>query len=65
MRTSISVTVNGRSQTVELDQRATLVQMLRETLSLTGTHVGCATGSCGACTVMLNGRTVKSCCVLP
>ena len=64
MRTSISVTVNGRSQTVELDQRATLVQMLRETLGLTGTHVGCATGSCGACTVMLNGRTVKSCCVL-
>jgi len=64
VRTSISVTVNGRSQTVELDQRATLVQMLRETLSLTGTHVGCATGSCGACTVMLNGRTVKSCCVL-
>jgi aerobic carbon-monoxide dehydrogenase small subunit len=64
VRTSISVTVNGSSRTVELDQRATLVQMLRETLGLTGTHVGCATGSCGACTVMLDGRTVKSCCVL-
>jgi len=64
VRTSISVTVNGSARTVELDQRATLVQMLRETLGLTGTHVGCATGSCGACTVMLDGRTVKSCCVL-
>jgi aerobic carbon-monoxide dehydrogenase small subunit len=64
VRTSISVTVNGSVRTVELDQRATLVQMLRETLGLTGTHVGCATGSCGACTVMLDGRTVKSCCVL-
>jgi carbon-monoxide dehydrogenase small subunit len=64
VRTPISVIVNGSARTVELDQRATLVQLLRETLGLTGTHVGCATGSCGACTVMLDGRTVKSCCVL-
>jgi carbon-monoxide dehydrogenase small subunit len=64
MRQSISVTVNGRNEALEIDTRATLVQMIRESLALTGTHVGCATGSCGACTVMLDGRTVKSCCVL-
>jgi carbon-monoxide dehydrogenase small subunit len=64
MQRSIAVTVNGTSQSLEVDTRALLVQMLRESLGLTGTHVGCATGSCGACTVMLDGRTVKSCCVL-
>ncbi len=64
MRRSIGFTVNGRSQSLQIDTRATLVQMLRESLGLTGTHVGCATGSCGACTVMLDGRTVKSCCLL-
>jgi aerobic carbon-monoxide dehydrogenase small subunit len=64
MRQSISVKVNGRNEALEIDTRATLAQMIRESLELTGTHVGCATGSCGACTVMLDGRTVKSCCVL-
>jgi carbon-monoxide dehydrogenase small subunit len=64
VRRSIAVTVNGASRALEVDTRATLVQVLRESLGLTGTHVGCATGSCGACTVMLDGRTVKSCCVL-
>ena len=64
MQIPISVTVNGRRHTLQIDTRATLVHMLREDLGLTGTHVGCATGSCGACTVMLDGRTVKSCCVL-
>jgi carbon-monoxide dehydrogenase small subunit len=64
VRRSIAVTVNGTSRALEVDTRATLVQVLRESLGLTGTHVGCATGSCGACTVLLDGKTVKSCCVL-
>jgi aerobic carbon-monoxide dehydrogenase small subunit len=64
MQTPITVTVNGDEHRLEVDTRLILVHMLRETLGLTGSHVGCATGSCGACTVMLDGRTVKSCCVL-
>ena len=64
MQIPISLTVNGRRHSLQIDTRATLVHMVREDLGLTGTHVGCATGSCGACTVMLDGRTVKSCSVL-
>jgi carbon-monoxide dehydrogenase small subunit len=64
MRQPLRVTVNGSTHSLEIDTRATLVHVLREDLGLTGTHVGCATGSCGACTVMLDGGTVKSCCVL-
>jgi carbon-monoxide dehydrogenase small subunit len=64
MRVPIAVTVNDREHRLEIDTRLTLVYMLRENLGLTGTHVGCTTGSCGACTVMLDGKTVKSCCVL-
>ncbi len=64
MKTSISVTVNGRSHQLEVDTRTILAQLLREQLGLTGTHIGCATGNCGACTVLLDGKTVKSCCVL-
>jgi carbon-monoxide dehydrogenase small subunit len=64
MRQPLTVTVNGRGHSLEIDTRATLVHVLREDLGLTGTHVGCATGNCGACTVMLDGGTVKSCCVL-
>jgi carbon-monoxide dehydrogenase small subunit len=64
MRQALTITVNGTSHSLEIDTRATLVHVLREDLGLTGTHVGCATGSCGACTVMLDGGTVKSCCVL-
>jgi carbon-monoxide dehydrogenase small subunit len=64
MRQPLTVMVNGSSHSLEIDTRATLVHVLREDLGLTGTHVGCATGSCGACTVMLDGGTVKSCCVL-
>ena len=64
MRAPITVNVNGREHQLEVDTRLTLVHMLRENLSLTGTHVGCTTGSCGACTVLLDGETVKSCCVL-
>jgi carbon-monoxide dehydrogenase small subunit len=64
MKLPISVTVNGKSHELLVDTRLTLVYMLRETLGLTGSHVGCATGNCGACTVMLNGETVKSCSIL-
>jgi len=64
LKTSISVTVNGRSHQLDVDTRTLLAHLLREQLGLTGTHIGCATGNCGACTVLLDGRTVKSCCVL-
>jgi carbon-monoxide dehydrogenase small subunit len=58
-----SVTVNGTRRDVEIDPRLTLVYLLRETLGLTGTHVGCTTGNCGACTVLLDGKTVKACSI--
>ena len=61
MDISVSLTVNGKSVTATLDPRTLLVQLLRERLGLTGTHVGCDTGQCGACTVHVNGRAVKSC----
>ena len=64
MKAPISVTVNGKAHDLFVDTRQTLVYLLREQLSLTGSHVGCATGNCGACTVMLDGKTVKSCSVL-
>jgi len=64
MKYQVSLTVNGKGRTVEVDTRTILVDMLRDELRLTGAHVGCATGNCGACTVLLNGETVKSCCVL-
>ena len=64
MKKSVTVTVNGKPSTVQVDTRMVLADMIRDELRLTGTHVGCGTGSCGACTVMLDGRTVKSCCIL-
>ncbi|MGD0074840.1 MAG: (2Fe-2S)-binding protein [Candidatus Binataceae bacterium] len=64
MKVPVQVTVNEKSYRVEIDTRMILADMLRDELRLTGTHIGCGTGSCGACTVMLNGRTVKSCCIL-
>ena len=60
----ISLTVNGRSVNASVDPRTLLVQLLREQLLLTGTHVGCDTAQCGACTVHMNGRAVKSCSML-
>jgi carbon-monoxide dehydrogenase small subunit len=58
-----SLTVNGTPRNVEIDPRLTLVYLLRENLGLTGTHIGCTTGNCGACTVLLDGKTVKSCSI--
>src|SRR5687767_12730556 len=60
----VSVTVNGAQQSASVEPRLLLVHFLRETLGLTGTHVGCDTSNCGACTVHLNGEAVKSCTVL-
>lgn len=64
MKVPVKVKVNEREYELSVDTRMVLADMLREELRLTGTHVGCGTGSCGACTVMLNGETVKSCSVL-
>ena len=62
--TTISVTVNGRSVTAEVEPRTLLVQLLRDKLLLTGTHVGCDTSQCGACVVHVDGVAVKSCTLL-
>ncbi len=60
----VQLTVNGKDVTVDVPPNTLLVQTIREHLHLTGTHVGCDTAQCGACTVILNGRAVKSCNVL-
>ena len=64
MKRSITLKVNGVSHSVDVEPRALLVHVLRDTLNLTGTHVGCDTSQCGACTIHLNGRAAKSCTVL-
>src|SRR4051794_1704290 len=60
----VRLTVNGETREVDVEPRLLLVHLLRDTLGLTGTHVGCDTSNCGACTVHLNGDAVKSCTVL-
>ena len=60
-RQSVTVTVNGTSYTREVEQRVLLVHLLRDELGLTGTHIGCDTSQCGACTILLDGVSVKSC----
>jgi carbon-monoxide dehydrogenase small subunit len=60
----VTLTVNGKSHTVEVESRTLLVELLREKLRLTGTHVGCDTSQCGACVVHINGESVKSCTTL-
>jgi carbon-monoxide dehydrogenase small subunit len=60
----VTLTVNGARHELELEPRDLLVHVLREQLSLTGTNVGCDTSSCGACTVLLDGQSVKSCTIL-
>jgi carbon-monoxide dehydrogenase small subunit len=64
MKISVSLTVNGKAVTAEVEARTLLVQFLRENLQLTGTHVGCDTAQCGACTILLDGKSVKSCNML-
>ena len=61
---SISITVNGTQHASEVEPRLLLVHYIREVLNLTGTHVGCDTSNCGACTIILNGKAVKSCTLL-
>ena len=64
MPVKVSMTVNGKPATAEVEARTLLSTFIRETLRLTGTHVGCDTAQCGACTIHMNGRAVKSCNVL-
>ena len=64
MSIPISLTVNGKAVQTNVDPRTLLVQLIREHLLLTGTHVGCDTAQCGACTVHMNGRAVKACSML-
>ena len=60
----IKLTVNGTAREAEVESRLLLVHLLRENLRLTGTHVGCDTAQCGACTVLMNGRAIKSCSIV-
>jgi aerobic carbon-monoxide dehydrogenase small subunit len=62
--TRLSLTVNGRATDVDVEPQTLLVELLRDQLHLTGTHVGCDTSQCGACTVQVDGRAVKSCTML-
>ena len=64
MKVPISVTINGVKRDAKVEPRLLLVHFLRDSLGLTGTHIGCETSICGACTVLLNGRAVKSCTIL-
>ena len=63
MGREISITVNGTQHTSDVEPRQLLVEFIRDTLNLTGTHVGCDTSGCGACTVIFNGAAVKSCTI--
>jgi aerobic carbon-monoxide dehydrogenase small subunit len=64
MKVDLTLTMNGRAVSLSVDPRTLLVQLIREQLQLTGTHVGCDTAQCGACTVLLDGRAVKACSML-
>ena len=64
MTKEISITINGEKHTLQVEPRMLLVHLVRETLNLTGTHIGCDTSSCGACTILLDGKSIKSCTVL-
>jgi carbon-monoxide dehydrogenase small subunit len=64
MTVKVSMTVNGTKVSHDVEERTLLVNFIRESLNLTGTHVGCDTAQCGACTIHLDGRAVKSCNLL-
>ena len=64
MKTEVRLTVNGIAHQADVDTRTLLVDFLRDHLGLTGTHIGCLTGNCGACTVIMDGLTMKSCTIL-
>ncbi|HEY1723497.1 MAG TPA: (2Fe-2S)-binding protein [Magnetospirillaceae bacterium] len=64
MSVTVKMTVNGKPISAQVEARTLLVQLLRDTLNLTGTHVGCDTSQCGACTVHVNGKSAKSCTML-
>ena len=64
MTVKVSLTVNGKPASAEVEERTLLVNFIRDSLRLTGTHVGCDTAQCGACTIHMNGRAVKSCNML-
>jgi len=64
MKLSVSLTVNGKPVSAEIESRTLLVDFLRDRLQLTGTHIGCDTAQCGACTVLVDGKAVKSCNML-
>src|SRR5882672_3217244 len=64
MQKTVSLTVNGKPVSATVEGRTLLVEVLREQLGLTGTHVGCDTSQCGACTVLLDGRSIKACTIL-
>ena len=61
---NVSITVNGETHTRDVEPRLLLVHLLRDVLDLTGTHIGCDTSNCGACTVLLDGKSIKSCTLL-
>lgn len=64
MQKEIKVTVNGEEHSASVEPRLLLVHLIREKLNLTGTHIGCDTSNCGACTILLDGKSVKSCTIL-
>ena len=64
MSVPLSLSVNGKSISIEVDPRTQLVDFIRNKLALTGTHVGCDTGQCGACTILIDGNAVKACTIL-
>ncbi len=64
MKRPVKVTVNGVAHSHEVEPRLLLVHLLRDVLGLTGTHVGCDTSNCGACTILMNGKAIKSCTLL-
>lgn len=64
MNQSITLKINGEEHSFEVEPRTLLVHLIREHANLTGTHIGCDTSSCGACTILINGRSAKSCTIL-